>query len=90
MPLYPFGFAPTFHHYRLDEPSKLKKPSTIFVGSMADMFGEWVPDSWIGKWYNAYHSGLDTNGADVCADNKVLTVKCIDGSVYELKIKEIK
>ena len=44
---YPFGFAPTFHRYRLDEPQKSKKPQTVFVGSMADMFGEWVPDEWI-------------------------------------------
>jgi protein gp37 len=44
---YPFSFAPTFHRYRLDEPTKLKKPSTIFVCSMADLFGDWVPDEWI-------------------------------------------
>lgn len=44
---YPFGFAPTFHKYRLDEPQKLTKPRTIFVGSMTDLFGEWVPYKWI-------------------------------------------
>jgi protein gp37 len=44
---YPFGFKPTFHRYRLDEPANTKKPQTIFVCSMADMFGEWVPDEWI-------------------------------------------
>lgn len=44
---YPYGFAPTFHRYRLDEPQKLKKPSKIFVCSMADLFGAWVPDEWI-------------------------------------------
>lgn len=44
---YPFGFLPTFHRYKLDEPQKWKKPRTIFVCSMADLFGEWVPDSWI-------------------------------------------
>lgn len=44
---YPFGFKPTFHHYRLDEPQRLKKPSKIFVVSMGDLFGEWVPQSWI-------------------------------------------
>lgn len=32
---------------RLIEPYKLKKPSTIFVGSMCDMMGEKVPDEWI-------------------------------------------
>jgi len=45
--LYPFGFAPTLHKYRLNEPQKVKKPQTVFVGSMADMFGEWVPDEWV-------------------------------------------
>lgn len=44
---YPFGFEPTFHRYKLDEPKKWKKPRTIFVCSMADLFGEWVPDEWI-------------------------------------------
>lgn len=45
--VYPFGFAPTFHRYKLDEPQKWKVPRTIFVCSMADLFGEWVPDEWI-------------------------------------------
>lgn len=44
---YPFGFEPTFHRYKLDEPQRLKKPKTIFVCSMADLFGEWVPTEWI-------------------------------------------
>ena len=44
---YPNGFAPTFHRYRLDEPKRWTKPRTIFVCSMADLFGEWVPDEWI-------------------------------------------
>lgn len=50
---YPYGFAPTFHRYRLDEPQKLKKPSKIFVCSMADLFGAWVPDEWIRQVYDA-------------------------------------
>lgn len=41
---YPQGFD---HHYfhpeRLNEPLKLKDPSGIFVGSMADLFGHWTP-----------------------------------------------
>lgn len=44
---YPTGFYPTFRKYRLDEPQKRKKPHTVFVCSMADLFGEWVPDEWI-------------------------------------------
>ena len=42
---YPFGFAPTYHRYRLDWPEKVKTGANIFVGSMADVFGKWVPDS---------------------------------------------
>lgn len=44
---FPYNFYPTFHRYRLDQPAKIKKPQTIFVGSMCDLFGEWVPDKWI-------------------------------------------
>lgn len=43
---YPYDFMPTFHKYRLDDCKK-KKGQTIFVCSMADLFGKWVPDSWI-------------------------------------------
>lgn len=43
---YPYGFVPTFHRYRLNEYES-KKGRTIFVCSMADLFGAWVPDSWI-------------------------------------------
>ena len=32
---------------RLREPSKLRKPSKIFVCSMADLFGDWIPYRWI-------------------------------------------
>lgn len=41
---YPEGFE---HHYwrpdELDAPLKVKESSGIFVGSMADLFGHWVP-----------------------------------------------
>lgn len=50
---YPNGFAPTFHRYRLDEPQKWTKPRTIFVCSMADLFGDWVPDEWITAVFDA-------------------------------------
>lgn len=50
---YPFGFLPTFHRYKLDEPQRWKKPRTIFVCSMADLFGDWVPDEWIEAVINA-------------------------------------
>ena len=50
---YPFDFSPTLHRYKLDEPQKWKKPRTIFVCSMADLFGEWVPDEWIEQVFKA-------------------------------------
>ena len=43
----PAGFIPAFHAERLNDPMKMKKPQTIFVCSMSDLFGEWVPDLWI-------------------------------------------
>lgn len=44
---YPKGFDPTLHAYMMDFPIKREIPSRIFVCSMADLFGEWVPDVWI-------------------------------------------
>lgn len=45
---YPHGFA---HHYwrpqNLDEPLKLRQPAKIFLDSMADLFGRWVPEEQI-------------------------------------------
>lgn len=45
--VYPFGFEPTYHRYRMDTLDKLKMGNDIFVGAMADVFGDWVPDEWI-------------------------------------------
>jgi len=50
---YPYGFDPTFHKYRLVHPTLTKVPQRIFTGSMADLFGEWVPDEWIAQVYDA-------------------------------------
>lgn len=44
---YPYGFTPTLHEYRLDDLKSKKFGKTIFVGSMTDIFGTWVPDEWI-------------------------------------------
>lgn len=44
---WPNGFDPTIHNERSADPLKMKKPQTIFVCSMADLFGNWVPDKWI-------------------------------------------
>ena len=50
---YPFNFKPTFHKYLLDKPQHWKKLRTIFVGSMADIFGDWVPEEWIEEVFAA-------------------------------------
>lgn len=53
---YPYLFAPTLHHYRLDQPAQWKKPRKIFVCSMADLFGKWVPDEWIQEVFDACYA----------------------------------
>lgn len=41
--VYPFGFEPTYHRYRMDTLDKMKMGKNVFVGAMADVFGKWVP-----------------------------------------------
>lgn len=44
------GFNPAFHPDRLHIPKNPQKPSAnnrVFVCSMSDLFGEWVPKEWI-------------------------------------------
>lgn len=43
---FPNGFKPTFHPERLLQPCELKKPSKIFVCSIADLFAPWTPEAW--------------------------------------------
>lgn len=38
---------PVFYPQRVKEIYKLKNPATIFIGSMSDVFGQWIPDEWI-------------------------------------------
>ena len=44
---YARSFDPAFHPERLPEPRQRRKPTRIFVGSNADVFGDWVPPEWI-------------------------------------------
>ena len=41
------NFEPAFHPDRLDAPFHHKKPARIFVCTVADLFGDWVPEEWI-------------------------------------------
>lgn len=58
---FPFMFDPTFHRYRLEEPSRKKRPRNIFVGSTADVFGSWVPAKWIADVIDACRAGPQHN-----------------------------
>jgi len=63
-PGYEKGFEPAFHEYRLGSPSKTKFPADsdddrdkrVFVCSMADLFGRWVPQEWIDRVFEACHA----------------------------------
>ena len=48
-PKYANGFKSTIHHETLKEPFNWKKPSTIFVCSMSDLFHKDVPFEFIDK-----------------------------------------
>ena len=59
---YPVGFTPLFHTERLGDPVNTKIPAQaagdprwgrVFVGSMTDLFGEWVPKDWIDAVFDA-------------------------------------
>lgn len=59
---YPAGFTPLFHHERLDAPANTVIPAAhhgdpewerVFVCSMADLYGRWVPDEWIAQVHAA-------------------------------------
>jgi protein gp37/ParB-like chromosome segregation protein Spo0J len=64
--VYPVGFTPLFHHERLECPANTpvpvgadKDPSLlrVFVCSMADLYGGWVPDEWV----DAVHQSCANN-----------------------------
>lgn len=58
---FPFGFNPTLMSYRLNDPKTWLTGRNIFVGSTADVFGEWVPDEWIESIFNACKEGPQHN-----------------------------
>lgn len=51
--LFPAGFAPTLHKYRLPMPAEKKKPENIFVCSMGDLFSPDIPTRWIVDVFDA-------------------------------------
>jgi protein gp37 len=59
---YPVGFTPLLHHERLDAPANTRVPDDaatdprrgrVFVCSMADLYGRWVPQEWIDRVHAA-------------------------------------
>jgi protein gp37 len=50
------SFEPAFHYKRLEEPARLKTPSKVFVCSVADLFGPWVPREWIDRVLEVVHA----------------------------------
>ena len=51
---YPHGFGRHYFHLdRLAEPRSVKTPSKIFLDSMSDLMGHWVPDEQIKLVLNA-------------------------------------
>lgn len=42
-----YSMDPAIHPERLERPLKVKKPQMIFTCSTADLFGNWVPTTWI-------------------------------------------
>lgn len=57
--IFPNGFEPSFYPERLKEPWELKKPSKIFVCSIADLFAPWTPAEWV---YRVFDSMLGCPG----------------------------
>jgi len=41
------SFEPVFSEGQYRKPYKIKEPSKIFVCSLADLFGDWIPKEWI-------------------------------------------
>lgn len=66
---YPEKFAPTFRPERLEAPRNNRLPPlsdgiayrNVFVCSMADLFGRWVPDDWINQVFDSCRKSPEWN-----------------------------
>lgn len=65
---FPVGFTPLYHWERLAAPVNTPVPAKaaedprygrVFVCSMADLFGEWVPQEWIDGVFDAARAAPD-------------------------------
>lgn len=91
--LFPAGFDPTFHRYRLGMVSYKQKPANIFVGSIGDMFDASVPTEWITEvfeackkapWHNYLFMTCNPGRYDELADQELLPTR--DNFWYGSKI----
>lgn len=78
---FPNGFTPMIHMERLNEPSEMKKPQNIFVCSMADLFGSWVPEYWIEQVFKACEKAPQHNYLFLTKR----PIRYIDGDIPESK-----
>src|SRR5215218_2896914 len=54
---HPFfcGFDPQLRRERLDQPFSWRTPRKVFVNSMSDLFGEFVPDEYLASVFGVMH-----------------------------------
>lgn len=50
---YPYLFEPTFYSDKLQQPINSRKPKSVFVCSMGDLFGNFIPNEWIKRVFEA-------------------------------------
>jgi len=55
-PNYAAGFDVAIHQHMLEAPLKIKRPTSIFVNSMSDMFHEKVPQDFISSVFGVMRS----------------------------------
>lgn len=67
---FPTKFSPTFHPYRLSCPDNHSIPAdrvnepginNVFLGSMCDLFADWVPVKWIKKTLSVVNAHPEYN-----------------------------
>lgn len=83
---YPMAFDPTFHRYRLQEPAQKQRGRNIFVVSMGDLFGEWVPREWISDVFKACAAAPQHNYIFLTKNPQRL--QGIDFEIFNIEIKK--
>lgn len=57
-PNYVNGFAPTIHEHMLESPLRIKKPQTVFVNSMSDLFHKDIEDNFIHRVFTTMNEAV--------------------------------